>query len=56
MGRILSAIASWLCSNLRVPVATVHELVDKCDADKDSYISLGELVRLASGWIRGLKG
>lgn len=55
MGALLSKIAAWLCSSLRVPVPTVHELVDKCDADKDGYISLGELIKLASGWIRGLK-
>lgn len=40
---IVKAFLSFLGRNLRIEVTKAHELVDKCDADKDGYISVSEL-------------
>lgn len=54
MGRLLQALAGWLLRSLRVEVSAVHEAVDKCDRDRDGFISLGELVGIVRSWVGGL--
>jgi len=38
-------IIEWLYRNVRVPKDSVVEVLDGMDADRDGYISLGELVQ-----------
>jgi len=37
-------IIEWLYRNIRIPKDSVVAVLDGMDADKDGYISLGELV------------
>lgn len=38
-------IIEWLYRNVRVPKDSVVKVLDGMDADRDGYISLGELVQ-----------
>lgn len=45
----------YLSQNIRVDKETVKQIVDKCDVDKDGYISLAEMIGLIREWRRAHK-
>lgn len=45
-------IIKWIFKNVKFPKATLHEVIDKMDADKDEYINIDEFVL----FLKALKG
>lgn len=49
---IVSRLLTYLAHNVKVDKETVNQIVDKCDADADGYISVAELYNLIHEWVR----
>lgn len=48
----IARLLTYLAHGVKVDKETVQIIVDRCDADKDGYISIAELYTLIHEWVQ----
>lgn len=49
---LIARLLTYLAHGVKVDKETVITIVDKCDMDRDGYISVAELYTMIHEWVR----